>query len=232
MNILNRFKNKLERDFITPIEQARKQKIFCIGLNKTGTTSLEREMIDLGYKVGNQMRGTRLLPEYKNRNFKPIIDLAKSAQFFQDAPFSYPYTFIALDQKFKGSKFILTVRESPEKWYKSITNFHSKLWGDGVNPPTAAQLKEAPGPWPEFRYQVHKTLFDLEDEKLYNKERLIEYYTIHNKMVQDYFSARKDDLLVLNMQEKDGYTKFCDFLNIEQTKDSFPWENKTDNITR
>ena len=33
---------------------ASRQKIFCIGMNKTGTTSLETAFTDLGYKLGNQ----------------------------------------------------------------------------------------------------------------------------------------------------------------------------------
>ena len=41
------------RRLLQGLRVAGKQKVFCIGLNKTGTTSLQKEMIDLGYVVGN-----------------------------------------------------------------------------------------------------------------------------------------------------------------------------------
>ena len=40
-----------------------KQKIFCIGRNKTGTTSLKRAFEDLGYPVGDQ-RKAEILTEF------------------------------------------------------------------------------------------------------------------------------------------------------------------------
>ncbi len=48
----------------------------------------------------------------------------------------------ALDQKFPGSKFILTIRNSPEQWYESLTRFHAVLFGhDRI--PTSDDLKAA-----------------------------------------------------------------------------------------
>lgn len=204
-----------------------KTKIFCIGLNKTGTTSLEKEMMSLGYTVGNQMRGTRLIDYWAKRDFNPIIQLAKTAQFFQDAPFSYPYTFIAMDQAFPNSKFILTVRNNAEEWYNSLIRFHGKLWGNGNTPPTSEDLKNAPGPWPGSRYEIKMKIHNVPKNEPYKKDVLIDYYETHNKNVKDYFRHRLNDLLILNLKEKDSYSKFCKFLDIKQTKEHFPWENKT-----
>jgi len=207
-----------------------KPKIFCVGLNKTGTTSLEKEMISLGYTVGNQMRGTRLINNWAKRDFKPIIQLGKTAQFFQDAPFSYPYTYIAMDMAYPNSKFILTVRDNPEEWYNSLTRFHSKLWGDGNTPPTAEDLKRAPGPWPESRYEIRMKVNNVTENEPYNKDVLVDFYNTHNKNVKEYFRHRPDDLLVLNLKEKESYARFCQFLGIEQKKTFFPLENKTSEI--
>src|SRR5690606_32403789 len=104
--------------------------MFCIGLNKTGTTTLETGLKAFNYKMGDQKTGELLFKDWYKRDFKKIIALAKTADAFQDAPFSFPFTFIALDQHFPNAKFILTVRDSPEQWYKSLTTFHSKLWSD------------------------------------------------------------------------------------------------------
>lgn len=111
-------------------------KIFGIGNNKTGTTSLQKAMFDLGYKIGDQRTAELLHKEWSLRNFKPIVEYCKTAEFFQDIPFSKPFTFVALDQAFPNSKFILTVRDNPEQWYNSLVKFHSKLWGKDGRTPT------------------------------------------------------------------------------------------------
>lgn len=120
-----------------------KPKIFGIGNNKTGTTSLKIAVEDLGYSVGNQRVAENLHREWAQRNFKPIINYCKTAVFFQDFPFSKPFTYIALDQAFPKSKFILTIRDSPEQWYNSITKFHAKLWGKDGRVPTKDDLENA-----------------------------------------------------------------------------------------
>ena len=97
-----------------------KPKVFCIGLNKTGTTSLKKESGLQGYTVGNQRQAELLFDDWVKRDFKRIIRYCHTAEFFQDAPFSYPYTFIALDQAFPGSKFILTLRDNADEWYYSF----------------------------------------------------------------------------------------------------------------
>lgn len=174
------------------------------------------------------MRGTRLLYYWAKRDFKPIIQLAKTAEFFQDNPFSKPYTYIAMDLAFPGSKFILTIRDDAETWYNSLIKFHGKLWGNGNISPTAEDLKNASGPWPGFRYENATLTHNTPPDDPYNKDILIDYYDTHNKNVRDYFRYRQEDLLVMNLKEKDSYTRFCQFLGIEQKKDTFPWENKTD----
>jgi len=68
-------------------------KIFCIGFNKTGTTTIESVLKSFGYKMGDQVKGERLLNSWLSRDFKPIVELCKTAEAFQDIPFSLPYTY-------------------------------------------------------------------------------------------------------------------------------------------
>lgn len=118
-----------------------KEKIFCVGNSKTGTTSLESTLHGFGYKLGNQIKAELLIFDWYKRDFRNIIKLCKTADAFQDAPFSLPFTFIKLDQYFKNAKFILTIRDTPEQWYNSLTKFHSKLWLDGKNIISVEELK-------------------------------------------------------------------------------------------
>lgn len=87
-----------------------KQKVFCIGRNKTGTTSLKKALSEFGYLIGDQRAAERLIDAYAIRDFGPIMSYCETAEAFQDVPFSWPYTYVVLDQAFPNSKFILTVR--------------------------------------------------------------------------------------------------------------------------
>jgi 3-oxoacyl-[acyl-carrier-protein] synthase III len=51
-----------------------KQKIFCVGCNKTGTTSLEVALRELGYIMGDQATAELLTIQYwGKRDFRRII---------------------------------------------------------------------------------------------------------------------------------------------------------------
>ncbi len=203
-----------------------KRKYFCIGQNKTGTTSVKKAFEDLGFPVGDQGVAQRIADKYYFcADFQPIIEYCKSAQVFQDIPFSFPDTFKYLDQAFPGSKFILTVRDDGEQWYKSLIGFHSKVFGNGIVP-SAECLQEDDSFIKGFWYKAVK-LYGAPDEDIYNKEILIDSYNRYNKIVMEYFKNRPNDLLILNVAEKCSYTKFVEFLGIKPIYDDFPWENKT-----
>jgi hypothetical protein len=165
--------------------------------------------------------------EWAQRNFKPIIEYCKTAEFFQDFPFSKPFTFVALDQAFPKSKFILTVRDDAEQWYNSLTKFHSKLWGKRGRIPTQEDLQQATyitkgRPW---EMKLINNITPNDDP--YNKELLIQSYIDYNNSVLNYFSHRPEDLLVLNVADKSAYRKLCEFLNQPVIQEEFPWINKT-----
>jgi len=210
------------------INRGESEKIFCIGLNKTGTTTLKKTMSDFGYKIGNQRKGELLIHAYASRNFKPIVKLARSAEFFQDAPFSFPHTFEILAYSFPNAKFILTVRDSPEQWYNSLTKFHGKRFGEnGRIPPSADDLKNANYLGKGMPYKIHKILYDTPDGSLYNQEYLLEYYNRHIINVKDFFRHNAHKLLTINVAVIEDYFRLCDFLGKEPIHNGFPWHNKT-----
>ncbi|MFD2916272.1 sulfotransferase [Psychroserpens luteus] len=204
-----------------------RNKIFCIGLNKTGTTTIEKTFKDFNYSLGVQRDGELLINDWYKRDFKAIIKLCKTAEAFQDVPFSLPFTYSVLDQCFPNAKFILSVRDNSDQWYSSLTNFHSKLWGNGIDPPTIQQLKEANYHYKGYAYEVNRMLFDTPEDDPYNKDILIRYYQNHNENVMEYFRAKPEKLLVINVSIKDDYKRLCEFLNKTPLHETFPWENKT-----
>lgn len=207
-----------------------KVKIFCIGQNKTGTTSFKQAFIDLGFVLGNQKAAERLLPYYREAEFQKIIDYCNTAQVFQDIPFSFPDTFRHLDLAFPNSKFVLTVRDSAEQWYDSMVKFESKLFGKQGALPTRADLQNATYVWKGWVWEIYKLIWPTPEHDLYNKELLMEFYNKYNQSVIDYFKDRPNDLIVVNVAEKGSYSKLMNFLNIESRYSDFPWENKTSNI--
>src|SRR5207248_6822925 len=122
------------------LSSRRKKKVFCIGQNKTGTTSMAAALAQLGYKVGEQSVAELLIKDWSRRDFRRIVRYCASADAFQDIPFSLDYTYQAVDCAYPGSKFILTVRSSGDEWYASLIRFHTKIIGKN-RLPTAADLK-------------------------------------------------------------------------------------------
>jgi Sulfotransferase domain len=201
------------------------EKVFCIGLSRTGTTSLEQALKELGYQLGDQHQGELLLGQYVARNFRPIIEFCLTADAFQDAPFSFPVTFLALDQSFPNAKFILSVRDNAEQWYDSLVRYHSNLFGAG-RLPTREDLIRSTYSYPGFVWESIKALLNIseEEEHIYAKPRLVSYYNRHNSNVRDYFGT-KTNLLEINVSDKAAYGKLCEFLGKKPFAEGFPWLN-------
>jgi len=202
------------------------EKVFCVGRNKTGTTSLEAALQELGYIVGDQRSAERLIGAYAQRDFYPFISYCQTAEAFQDVPFSWPFTYVVLDQAFPGSKFILTVRDSAEACYASYVRHQSQRLGrDRL--PTPAELKRDPYVYPGWSYEVKHALRPRADDELYDRDRFIRTYRTHNRQVKTYFAHRPDDLLVLNIKDSDAYKRLCTFLGKTPMRETMPWKNKT-----
>lgn len=205
-------------------------KYFCIGSNKTGTTSIKKAFEELHFKVGKQRTAELMQRDIFAQDFEPLIEYCKSAQVFQDVPFSQNEVYKKLDAAFPNSKFILTIRDSGEQWYNSMVKFHSKIFGKG-NVPTWEVLKKTRYIYRGWSYENKKHVYGLtEQDDPYDKTKLINYYDTRNQAIINYFKDRPDDLLVINLSEKGAYQKFCAFIGLKSNKTDFPWENKTAEI--
>jgi hypothetical protein len=201
-------------------------KYFCIGRNKTGTTSLRHAFEDLDFVVGDQHRAEVIADIcYFSKRFEPLIEYCHSAQVFQDVPFSWPGTYRYLDAAFPGSKFILSMRDSEEQWYRSITRAHAKYFRT-KGPPTIEDLKASDYVRKGWMYNTVR-MYDAPDDDPYNRDCLIRHYRRHNQDVLDYFSAHPNDLLLINVAKRGDYRRFVEFLGVASPYDDFPWENKT-----
>lgn len=203
-----------------------RKKIFCIGANKTGTTSIAEVFRTLGLKVGDQGKAELLLHDWANRDFRKIIRYCRWAEAFQDIPFSYPDTFRALDAAYPGSKFILTVRNGADEWYESLVRFHSKLIGKN-RVPTAADLRECDYRYPGFLWDAQKLRYGANESTLYDRQLYTRCYEEHNRAVIEYFKDRPADLLVLNISQADAMERLLDFLGYPYRGQTMPHANSS-----
>lgn len=209
-------KNRIEKS---------KPKVFCIGNNKTGTTSMQKYFKDHGFNVGNQREAELLIDDYIFRNWKPIVDYCRKYEAFQDIPFSNRFTYTVMDIVFPGSKFILTVRDDADQWYNSISTFHGKRFSTSGDLATKADLLQGDYVYKGWIWKAFSEKFgDFEDP--YNKERLMSYYLQYNEDVRTYFK-NKTNFLEVNLSQPNAVKLISDFLGILPKYDAFPHENKT-----
>jgi hypothetical protein len=173
-------------------------KVFGIGFHKTGTTSLRDALTMLGYRVAPPCfsKAEDLGDDLPERAMK----FAEDFDGFQDDP--WPLLFRELDQRFPGSKFVLTVRDA-DGWYASVLrHFASRttarrelIYGAGAGCPAG-------------------------NEAIY-KER----YNRHNREVLDYFANRPGDLMVMDITKGHGWDELCAFLGHPVPDEPFPHKN-------
>jgi len=197
--------------------QRRVAPVFCIGANKTGTTSLRAFFAAHGYTCGDQAEGERIFAAaYPRGDWQAITEFARTADFHQDLPFSAAGTYRALDEAFPAARFILTRRSSAEEWYESLTRFHAAKFGDGTHPPTADQLKAAAYRYPGFMWDANRALYPSPPEEPYRRDDLIGWYHQHLADARTYFAGRPN-LLEVEIGDPGATEAIARFAGFEAT---------------
>lgn len=200
------------------------EKIFVIGANKTGTTSIARFLINTGYRIGDQAVGESLLEQWAYRKFDDLLDYCQTADAFQDIPFSLLHTYQVLDQHFPKAKFILTVRDSADAWYDSLIRYHRKILGLNRTP-TAADLKNYTYNYKGELWDAQKLIFGINEDELYDRNLYKNFYEIHIRSVTHYFMNTPEKLLTLNVGEPDAAAQLCAFLDVPYSGQPMPHLN-------
>src|SRR5258707_2997466 len=158
-------------------------KVFCIGFQKTGTTSMRSALEMLGYRVAGHFGVDD--PAIRDNALPSALELARKYSAFQDNP--WPLLFRDLDEHFPGSRFVLTVRD-PQRWIESVVGH----FGEQSTP---------------MREWIYGPGSPRGNEDVY-----LERYERHNREVREYFAARGGDLLEMDVEAGDGWDPLCDFL--------------------
>ena len=184
----------------------REPKVFCIGFHKTGTSSLANALYILGYRLtGAPLDGfdydtiKGVEPDVaRSLIWAHMPSVVERNDAFQDTPW-YMF-FRELDERFPGSKFIMTTRAT-NSWCRSVvTHFGSKAVPDH-----------------QWIYGVKHA---IGNESVYRR-----VFEKHYEDVRKYFAGRSEDMLEMDITAGDGWEKLCPFLNVDVPHVSFPKQN-------
>src|SRR5690606_2198995 len=133
---------------------------------------------------------------------EPVLAFADRYDSFEDWP--WPLLYRELDQRYPGSKFILTTRRDAETWLRSLKN-HATLTG-----PT------------DFRRVAYG-----HDMPHGHEAEHIERYERHNREVREYFRDRPEDFLEVCWETGSGWKELGAFLGREVPDLPLPHTNRS-----
>jgi hypothetical protein len=179
-------------------------KVFGLGLSRTGTSSLTVALYRLGVHVKHYPTDPRTYEQLRNGDYH--LDTLAWCQGLTDVPI--PAYFAQFDQAWPGSKFILTLREK-ESWLRSVEQLWQRSMEWSNQNAQYTQIDEF------FRACVYGSI-------QFTRERFSYVYDTHVRNVLHYFQDRPDDLLVLDICAGEGWEKLCPFLGIDVPDQPFP----------
>ncbi len=185
-------------------ESTVREKVFGIGLSRTGTTSLTEALRALGYKA---VHCPLSIVALNGGGLKLNAAIVEQFDAFTDSPVARVYR--ELDQTYPGSKFILTTRPL-DKWIGSMRRMR----------PSFTLLTLLP--------KVRQLATDLCGKPSFGDERaLANGFLNHDRSVREYFGPRiGKDLLVLDVSAADAWDRLCSFLGHKAPPRAFPHYNR------
>jgi len=174
------------------------QKIFGIGLSRTGSTSLHVALLLMRIPANHY---PIMLANISVNSYTPDDFSAHDA--YTDIPVSVHYKY--LDRLFPDALFILTIREE-DSWIESIKNFY-------VN---RAGLHEG---LLNVRNQIRMATYGSIS---FEESQFRQAFREHYQSVISYFKDRPGKLLILDLKVMDSWKVLCGFLNLSAPDLPFP----------
>ncbi len=221
--VLNKIIAKIKREVLVLfyiLKLYNKPKIFCISMQRTGTTSCGQFLGDHGYRVagyGNHSVNWSHL--WWKGDFNRIFRTTKflTSQAFEDNPWWLPDFYRILNHRFKKAKFILFYRNS-NKWFDSMLN-HSdgKTLGNTHNHckiyRRLDEFYEKLDTDPNFKPKEKgiDNLMSLVGKRTH----YIKVYEEYNREAMEYFNKyASEKLFVCTLEDPMKWQKLGKFLNI------------------
>lgn len=176
-------------------------KVFGVGLNKTGTKTLRHFLLNWGYD--HRSYDLEAFNRYQEGDLASLLEDMQAHDSFEDWP--WPLLFREADEHFPDSRFILTVRKSPEIWYRSLCKMAVRM-----------------GPLTEFEKHIYGHSMPQG-----HKAEHLEFYRRHNEAVLNHFEGRPDRLLVLCWETGQGVSELPEFLSVGEPVKNPPRINQS-----
>jgi len=200
------------------IKPAVKMKVICVGLAKTGTTSLAKALRILGYNVYDfkehfTFHRQEWLDSFETDRLPNFKEMYQGVDAITDVPAAFWFEEIAA--VFPEAKVILTVRDSEEQWLESWKRQCQFI----KNRPFLVKIALWWNSDEHFLRTNRVAIFgssNPEATALFRKK-----YRQHNERVQAVISAER--LLVYNV--KQGWKPLGEFLGFDIPSTQFPREN-------
>ena len=161
-------------------------KIIGIGLNKTGTKTLRHCLKEWGYR--HQSYDLAAFGLYRDGRIHELLTWMDHYDSFEDWP--WPLIYREIDERFASAKFILTLRESPERWYRSL-----------------CQMAVRMGPLEDFEQHIYG--YGMPHG---HQQHHLDIYRRHEREVTEYFRDRPGKLLTLCWENGDTVEELAKFL--------------------
>jgi hypothetical protein len=172
------------------------EKIFIIGLPRTGTTSICAALLELGIRVAHTA--------YTERTFI-------QARAIADTPIFCDYQ--RLDIAYPGAKFIYLER-AMDKWLPSISQLLLRMQEN--------LLRDDGGFNPIIKRCYLDIFSPFNTENIQQDNFLRACYQRHQQQLLAYFSGRSEDLLAIDISESASYKKLLAFLDMNSSTQTAP----------
>lgn len=182
-------------------------KVFGIGFQKTGTSSLDEAFRILGYRTDKGVfinapakRDSIFIdpPLTSAKVLERVLPIAQEKDAFSDNP--WPLLYRELDRLFPGSQFVLTVRDS-QQWLTSLVRHYGDSESDMLE--WLYGCRSIPG----------------------EEARCLAGYEAHNAAVRKHFASRPNALLEIDIERAPQWGALCAFLSRPVPAQPFPHAN-------
>ena len=161
-------------------------KVVGIGLNKTGTKTLQSFFVQWGFR--NRTYDLDAFERYRRGDIEGLLDEMEDFDSFEDWP--WPLFYRDIDERFPDARFILTRRRDADRWYRSLCNMAIRR-----------------GPFTDFEQHIYGYAMPQG-----HRAEHIAFYEDHNREVREYFADRPGKLLEVCWEEGSTGDDVADFL--------------------
>jgi len=216
--------------------RSNKQNLICVGLNKTGTSSLSKDIVELGYSMCPENISHQFaFPDVYHNDYHTTMSLLNNPRFnfYEDLPFSLPNVYREIYKNRTEDLYVLTIRNSVDEFVESAIKFYNNYL-----------IHQDTKKFSHKQYYHHNYYYvdNINLCGLYYgffelwginntqniEQKLKDVYNKHNDDVIGFFDKKTNsNFMVINVSKKGELKKLTNWLGVENDKQDFSWENKS-----